>query len=215
MTDPSVRADAPLARRKRLTPREQMQEHIEAVRLLRPEEAAERLGISLPLLKELMAARRVPFFSFGSRTHRFDRHDLDELKKGGLASAKRCHEADELARRYERESAAAQRKREQAERRAAKQSARLAQPQLSQPGTIYLLKCGRHIKIGFTARSLSSRLGEIQTGAPQPIKVLRELKGTRGVEQSLHHRFRAYRSSGEWFLPKGELAEWIEAGCPL
>jgi hypothetical protein len=40
--------------------------------------------------------------------------------------------------------------------------------------------------------------------------------GGAGVkdEARLHKHFAAYRLNGEWFRKEGEVAEWIEAGCP-
>lgn len=80
-------------------------------------------------------------------------------------------------------------------------------------GTVYILRAGDFVKIGFTRGCVRERIKYLQTGSPLPIKEVAALKGTQGLEYQLHRRFDAHRSSGEWFRREGALAEWIKGGC--
>lgn len=66
------------------------------------------------------------------------------------------------------------------------------------------------IKIGFTERDAATRLGDIVTMSPRPLKVAAHAPGTLGHERALHARFAAARLHGEWFSAVPELVDLVE-----
>lgn len=80
---------------------------------------------------------------------------------------------------------------------------------------VYVVGIPGFVKIGFTTRSVASRVAGLQTGCPHLIEVLELIPGTRATEAHLHMRFNDYRAAGEWFRNEGAVAEWIEGGCKL
>lgn len=67
------------------------------------------------------------------------------------------------------------------------------------------------IKIGFTDRTdVESRIAEIQTGCPVPVRLLKSMPGTLEDEKNLHRRFASSRLNGEWFKPVPELIQHIK-----
>ena len=79
---------------------------------------------------------------------------------------------------------------------------------------VYVVGFGSHVKIGFTTE-INNRLYDLRKGVPEPLIVVSVRGGTRKDEAALHRRFAKYRSNGEWFRREGELAAWIDDGCPL
>jgi len=63
---------------------------------------------------------------------------------------------------------------------------------------IYLIKCGRYVKIGTTI-TLQKRLGMLQTGNPKRLLVLAVGHGGECEERLLHTRLKRLRREGEWF----------------
>jgi len=63
----------------------------------------------------------------------------------------------------------------------------------------YVIKSGNsdYYKIGKTSRTVPSRLKELQTGNPHPLKVVKVLSGD--LEGYYHDKFSHKRVSGEWF----------------
>jgi predicted DNA-binding transcriptional regulator AlpA len=82
-------------------------------------------------------------------------------------------------------------------------------------GRIYVVGFGSYVKIGFTAGPINYRIAGLQTGCPEQLSIYADLDGTVADERALYKRFSALRTYGEWFRREGELAEWIERGCPL
>jgi Meiotically Up-regulated Gene 113 (MUG113) protein len=77
---------------------------------------------------------------------------------------------------------------------------------------LYVIGFGQYVKIGITT-NLDSRLAQLQI--PEELsEYALFVNGWRREELELHRRFAAYRVRGEWFKKEGELAEWIERGCP-
>lgn len=68
-----------------------------------------------------------------------------------------------------------------------------------------------NIKIGFTDGPVESRIADLQTGCPVPIRLLGTAPGTLGDEKDLHRRFAAQRVHGEWFKPAPDLLALIGA----
>lgn len=75
-------------------------------------------------------------------------------------------------------------------------------------------------KIGFS-NNVHSRLIQIQTGCPFPLKIYKIFKGTMKQEKRLHQKYKDFRLSGEWFrfdgilknnidVMKGEVNEMID-----
>jgi hypothetical protein len=66
-------------------------------------------------------------------------------------------------------------------------------------GYIYYLKVGDRIKIGWSGDPFTrvARMKTALTARPSTVAVVR---GTKRDEQLLHHRLRAYQTSGEWFV---------------
>ncbi|WP_422923092.1 GIY-YIG nuclease family protein [Singulisphaera sp. PoT] len=59
-------------------------------------------------------------------------------------------------------------------------------------------RVARAIKIG-TARDPRKRLAALQTGNPNPLKLMGTIPGGEHEEAQLHARFSAHRGLGEWF----------------
>lgn len=66
------------------------------------------------------------------------------------------------------------------------------------------------IKIG-CAGDPQARLASLQTGSPEPLRLLATEAGGQPGERVLHRRFAASRSHGEWFRPTADLMAHIEA----
>jgi len=65
-----------------------------------------------------------------------------------------------------------------------------------------------YIKIG-TTTNLKNRLSALNQGFPFRVKLLFSVNGCRNEEMVFHARFREYRVNCEWFLPKGNLLDFI------
>lgn len=85
---------------------------------------------------------------------------------------------------------------------------------LSPQGAVYVIGFGLYVKIGFTLGEVARRVAALQTSAPDKLTIFASFHGDVKRERELHKRFAAYRSYGEWFKREGELAAWIDAGCP-
>jgi hypothetical protein len=83
----------------------------------------------------------------------------------------------------------------------------------SRSGYIYFIGSGRHVKIGF-ASNVKKRLGGLQVGHHEKLKVLHKEKGTIRDEARFHAQFAHLRQRGEWFSLHGELAEYIGQAPP-
>jgi hypothetical protein len=78
----------------------------------------------------------------------------------------------------------------------------------------YIIACGPFVKIGI-ASNVEQRFRSFMAANPFPIEVIQVFAGGYKLERELHRRFAAYRHRDEWFRREGDLAAWIEAGCPL
>jgi hypothetical protein len=52
-------------------------------------------------------------------------------------------------------------------------------------------------------------MAQLQTGLSQKIDAFMMVRGTRAQEKTLHDRFSAYRTSGEWFAASGPLYQEV------
>lgn len=77
---------------------------------------------------------------------------------------------------------------------------------------VYFLRSGDEgpIKIGFTGTTPNTRLAALQTGNPEPLRLIGAVPGTKTDESRLHTRFSAAWVQGEWFRPVPELLAFIE-----
>lgn len=75
--------------------------------------------------------------------------------------------------------------------------------------TIYYISDGEHIKIGYTAKSVWSRLKSLQTGNPRKLKLLAFHPGGLDDEAQMHNRFASARAQGEWFIFSEQLKHHI------
>lgn len=83
-------------------------------------------------------------------------------------------------------------------------------------GIVYLVGFGPYVKIGWTKdHTPHGRMYDLQTGCPETLECFGAVPGSRDLERALHGRFAAYSTRGEWFRREGDLATWIESGCPL
>lgn len=76
--------------------------------------------------------------------------------------------------------------------------------------SVYFAETAGRVKIGWSTK-VATRIAQLQTGSPTPIRLLGTTPGGRGLERRLHERFAAWRVSGEWFDLTSELREHIEA----
>lgn len=75
-----------------------------------------------------------------------------------------------------------------------------AAPQVPSDGFVYLIKSGRHFKIG-KANSVETRHRQLKIQLPQAAEVVHKIKTDDpfGIESYWHRRFAEKRMNGEWF----------------
>jgi hypothetical protein len=78
-----------------------------------------------------------------------------------------------------------------------------------QDGYVYFVRIGASVKIGF-ATDVSGRMRNIQTASPDPIHLIKVVRGTREIERGFHQRFARYQMTGEWFALKGAVAMFLK-----
>jgi hypothetical protein len=75
-------------------------------------------------------------------------------------------------------------------------------PKRQAQGWVYFLQPAHRpdapVKIGFSERSITNRLRNLQTASPDALVFLAALPGTRETERALHSRFAEHRICGEW-----------------
>lgn len=90
--------------------------------------------------------------------------------------------------------------------RATRVADRSRRERATEPGTIYYLRVGDLIKIGFTA-DIDQRMKHY----PPNTELLAQHPGTRQTERRMHHKFLHHRASGrEWFTPSDDITQHIE-----
>lgn len=72
----------------------------------------------------------------------------------------------------------------------------------------------QYIKIGY-AGDVQKRLGSLQTGNPNALKLVGTQPGEQATERQLHQRFGRLRAQGEWFATTPELVEYIAHAAAL
>jgi hypothetical protein len=68
-------------------------------------------------------------------------------------------------------------------------------------GTVYMMRSGKHYKIGFSAH-VGRRSYEVALQLPEKLEVVHEIEtdDPEGIERYWHQRFASERTNGEWFL---------------
>lgn len=82
-----------------------------------------------------------------------------------------------------------------------------------QPGWVYVVGFSNYVKIGFTSKSVESRIASLQTGCPETLSVFSAFRGSKQYEAHLQRRFISFKTQGEWFRLEGDLRAWVEGGC--
>lgn len=82
---------------------------------------------------------------------------------------------------------------------------------------IYFIQVGEDgpIKIGFTELDVSLSLAQLQSSHWQDLRVVLIVDGDRSEERRLHERFASLRIAREWFMPIGDLADFVSAGSVM
>lgn len=77
---------------------------------------------------------------------------------------------------------------------------------------IYFVQSGTSgpIKIGYTRKSIESRLTTLQTGHPEKLICLGTVEGDLKKEKEIHIRFQKFRKQGEWFEPADSILSYIQ-----
>jgi hypothetical protein len=77
-------------------------------------------------------------------------------------------------------------------------------------GTIYFLRGGEFVKIGFSAGSVKKRVRAFQVGNPYTLHVVRQLQRVpRSAECLLHKMFARKHVRGEWFRLAGHEVDFV------
>ena len=66
-------------------------------------------------------------------------------------------------------------------------------------GVVYFISSGDFVKIGHTKHTVKSRVVELASGNPLPLKVLATTPGPRALEQDIHRNLTEPKHRGEWF----------------
>lgn len=74
--------------------------------------------------------------------------------------------------------------------------------------TVYVIRCGYRVKIGFTT-NIAQRLRSLKTGNHRPMELLASWPAPPADEKALHARFAGLRVSGEWFALRKPIKEWL------
>ena len=80
------------------------------------------------------------------------------------------------------------------------------------PKVVYFIQQGDTgpIKIGTTVLALlDSRLKQLQTSSPLPLRLLGVMEGGHNLERRFHERFASHRMAGEWFRAEHDLAQFV------
>lgn len=82
-------------------------------------------------------------------------------------------------------------------------------------GTLYVLRAGEFIKVGFTKGDVLDRIAALQTGCPTKLFLLGTGPGGRFIERELHKILKDYRSHGEWYRDAPIVRELTKRFCPI
>lgn len=81
-------------------------------------------------------------------------------------------------------------------------------------GSIYIIRCQNHIKIG-RAFNVKSRLYSMKVGNPFDIELIFSIKvpDDKAIEKELHNKFENKHHKGEWFNLTDEDVEQVKEIC--
>jgi hypothetical protein len=82
-------------------------------------------------------------------------------------------------------------------------------------GTVYFLRAGPFIKIGFTRWPIQRRIAQLSTGCPYDISVIAEIRGSPDIEAECHKAFAQHHVRGEWFHASTEILKFIASVSEL
>lgn len=102
---------------------------------------------------------------------------------------------------------------QEADRRKREQVALLELVRQYQPDNepfIYLIEHDNRYKIGFS-KNISKRLRSFNTAHATHCKIVAIAPGTKELEKDLHKKFSTHHISGEWFLKKPAIVQYIES----
>ncbi|MGY3393474.1 hypothetical protein ACVWW6_006065 [Bradyrhizobium sp. USDA 3311] len=88
----------------------------------------------------------------------------------------------------------------------------LAQPDRkvrSARGSIYVIKAGENVKIGFS-KDVQQRQRQLQTFFPFQLELLLSMPGSALTERQLHRRFKCSRVTGEWFRLTPDIEAFVQ-----
>jgi hypothetical protein len=80
---------------------------------------------------------------------------------------------------------------------------------LERPSFVYFVAVRDFIKIGWS-ENWRSRLANMQTSNPDPIKVLLILARPKSFESEMHELFAAHATRGEWFKDNPDIRAYIK-----
>lgn len=81
---------------------------------------------------------------------------------------------------------------------------------IERPSFVYFISVRDFIKIGWS-ENWKSRVANMQTSNPEPIKVLLVLSRPKSFEAEMHKQFASASSRGEWFKDGSEIRAFIKA----
>lgn len=87
---------------------------------------------------------------------------------------------------------------------------RVSANKVSRSRVVYFLAAGPFVKIGFTGRSVQSRIDQMKTGCPYEIHLLATIPGDYKKERELHQKFDQHRAHLEWFFAADEIINYIK-----
>lgn len=78
---------------------------------------------------------------------------------------------------------------------------------------VYFITAGEFVKIGKSTGNPNSRLKELQTGCPYPMKIAAYVTGGFQLEHEYHRKFNhlSIRKGGEWFHHTADLKKFINS----
>ena len=185
--------------------------------LLTPEAAADRLGVSVRMLRDLRNAGHLPCVRFGlgasRKVTRYIPEDIDTfiqhgpsafaMERGEIVPAEDDpNDEPEPTDNTEPTADAAI---------AALPDANIPHRDESRSGFVYFVSDGELIKIG-RAVCVRARLHKLRAGSPRPLRLIHYVPGGLATERRMHRKFRALREHGEWFRGEAQLLAFIKEG---
>lgn len=75
--------------------------------------------------------------------------------------------------------------------------------------SVYFVRCGEFVKIGYTRGVPESKMTEFKVGSPYDYEMLASVPGGLRLQRKLHRIFKEVHHRGEWFRMEGALVEFI------